>query len=355
MSLVRPERLSPGDRVAAISMSAGLAAAFPARYETGKRQIKETLGLEVVETENALRDVAWLHAHPRERAEDLMRAFEDPSIKGVFSIIGGEDSIRVLPFLDLERLRRHPKVFLGYSDSTVVHLALHRAGIGSFFGPAILSDFAENGGIFPFTLDAVRRTLFSADPIGPLAPNTEGWTSEFLDWGDPRNQSVKRALNACARWKVVQGKGAVRGRLFGGTLTVLEMLRGTAFWPEPSAWEGAVLFLEYQDAELGQPFPSHYLRFALRSWAAMGLIQRLAAILIGRMYVESEDVPRENVEAEYLGQFEQVVHDECGLDTPILYGLDFGHTEPKLVLPYGVLAEVECSGPSVTLLEAAVR
>jgi muramoyltetrapeptide carboxypeptidase LdcA involved in peptidoglycan recycling len=79
--------------------------------------------------------------------------------------------------------------FLGYSDTTVSHLACFRAGLTSFYGPAFISGFAENCGMFPFMTASVRKTLFSSDPIGVIEPHREGWTVEHLDWSVPEHQA----------------------------------------------------------------------------------------------------------------------------------------------------------------------
>ena len=145
-----------------------------------------------------------------------MQAFADPAIKAIVSTIGGEDSIRLLPYLDLNVLRDNPKIFLGYSDSTVTHFACHKASIGSFYGPSIMAGFGENGGLFPYMVESVKKTLFSIKPIGRLQPNTQGWTDERLDWGIPENQAIKRKLQPCTSWNFLQGKGIHSGQLIGG-------------------------------------------------------------------------------------------------------------------------------------------
>src|SRR5262245_65231406 len=103
-----------------------------------------------------------------------MEAFADTSIRAVVSTIGGDDSIRILPFLDLGVLRTHPKIFMGYSDTTVTHFACLAAGLTSFYGPAFMAGFAENGGMHRYLVDSVRRTLFSSAPVCAVAPNTGG-------------------------------------------------------------------------------------------------------------------------------------------------------------------------------------
>src|SRR5687768_12744394 len=114
----KPRHLQPGDKVAAVSLSWGGPAAVPGRYQAGKEQLEQEFHLHVVETTHALRSPEWLAKNPKARAEDLLEAFADPSIKAIISTIGGDDSVRLLPHLDLKVLRDNPKIFLGYSDTT---------------------------------------------------------------------------------------------------------------------------------------------------------------------------------------------------------------------------------------------
>jgi len=221
----KPPKLQPGDKVAAISLSWGGPGTFPWRYAAGKKQLEDEFGLQVVETRHALRHADWLKRNPQARADDLLEAFADPGIKAIISTIGGDDSIRILPYLDLEVVRAHPKIFMGYSDTTITHLACYRAGLVSFYGPSIMAGFGENGGLFPYLVDSVRRTLFSAAAPGEMRPNRAGWTVESLDWGDPAIQSRPRKLNPPEDWKFLQGQGARRGRLLGGCMKILARKR----------------------------------------------------------------------------------------------------------------------------------
>ncbi len=344
---IRPKKLQPGDKVAAISMSWGGPATFPHRYEAGKQQLQEAFGLTVVETPHALSAPEWLERNPQARADDLMEAFADPSIKAIISTIGGDDSIRLLPYLDLDVIRRNPKIVMGYSDTTVTHLACIASGLVTFYGPAIMSGFAENGGLFPYMVDSVCKTVFSSGPIGTIVPNTAGWTDEFLDWAEPENQLRKRELNPSEGWNYLQGEGTRRGHLIGGCLEVLDWLRGTPVWPDPEVWQDAILFLETSE---GAPSPTEVLRF-MRTLAAMGILKGLAGILFGR--------PGGQVPPEQFGEYDeailQVVADEEGLtELPIITAMDFGHTDPMLVLPYGVQAEIASDQRRFAIVEGAV-
>ena len=344
---IKPKKLRPGDRVATISMSWGGPATFPHRYEVGKQQLQEAFDVTVVETPHALHSADWLERNPRARADDLVDAFVDPSVKAIIATIGGDDSIRLLPYLDLEVMRSHPKIVLGYSDTTVTHMVCFAAGLVSFYGPAIMAGFGENGGLFPYLVDSVRTTLFSSSPIGVVEPNSDGWTVEFLDWAEPENQSRRRKLSPSEGWTYLQGREVRRGHLIGGCLEVLDWLRGTEVWPSAEEWQDAILFLETSEEA---PSPTRVLRI-LRAFAAMGLLGRLSGILVGR--------PGGQISPEKFGEYDevllQVVAGEEGLtDLPIVTRMDFGHTDPMFVLPYGVQAEIDCDRQQFTILEGAV-
>lgn len=347
VDMIKPQKLQPGDKVAAISLSWGGPGTFPHRYEVGKQQLQDEFGLTVVETPHALRDAAWLQRNPQARAEDLMGAFADPSIKAIISTIGGDDSIRILPYLDLDIIRATPKIVLGYSDTTITHMACFKAGLVSFYGPAIMAGFAENGGMFPYMVDSVRKTLFSSAPIGDIAPNADGWTVEMLDWADPENQPRKRRLNPSEGWKFIQGEGVRRGHLVGGCFEILDWLRGTDFWPAPDVWQDAVLFLETSE----EAPPPSTVQYGLRTYAATGVLEKLSGILFAR---PGGPIPPERF-VEYDEVLRQVVTEEEGLsDLPIVTGMDFGHTDPMFVLPYGVQAEIDCDAQRLTIVESAV-
>lgn len=118
--MIKPQKLQPGDKVATVSLSWGGPGTHPQCYEAGKRQLQDEFDLTVVEMPHSLHDAGWLHRHPQARADDLMQAFADPSIKAIISTIGGDDSIRILHYLDLDVIRSNPKILLGYSDTTVL-------------------------------------------------------------------------------------------------------------------------------------------------------------------------------------------------------------------------------------------
>ena len=345
--VIKPPRLRRGSRVAAVSLSWGGPGMFPHRYAAGKRQFEEEFGVVVTETAHALREPGWLEHNPRARADDLMAAFADPAVDGIIATIGGSDSIRLLPYLDLDVIRNNPKVFLGYSDTTVTHCVCRKAGLVSFYGPSFMAGFAENGGMFPYMVNSVRSTLFDSGPVGVLAPNETGWTVEHMEWEDPSNQSIRRKLNPYTGWVFHQHEGVVEGPLFGGCVEVLDWLRGTPVFPPADSLDGAILFLETSE----EAAPPETLRQFVRSLAAMGCLEPLAGILLGRPGGQLDPA----LFPAYADTLCRTVREEYGLDElPVVSNLDFGHTDPMLVLPLGVRLRLDSERREISILEAAV-
>lgn len=343
-TLIKPKALQAGDKVATISLSWGGAGEVPHRYEQGKRQLQSVFDLEVTETRNALKSADYIYKNPKARAEDLMEAFADPSIKAIISNIGGEDSIRTLPFLDLNVIRDNPKIFLGFSDSTITHLACYKAGVSSFYGTSILVGFAENGGMHQYQIDDIRRTLFSAEPIGQIMPNTSGWTSDRSVWEDPNSRHIKRNLTESTGWNFLQGKGIAKGRLIGGCVEVLEFLKGTDYWIPVEEWQDAILFIETSEDMV---FPENF-RWMLRNYAAQGILHRLKGVIMGRPYLNK-------YKEEYNEALLKVIRDEEGLDSlPIITEMDFGHTCPTFTIPMGAMAEIDCDQKTFSIPESGV-
>lgn len=341
--MIKPLRLRPGDTIAAISLSSGAGAAFPARFEAGKHQIESTFGVRVIETPHASRPDEWLYANPQARAEDLHWALQNDEVRGIVSVIGGDDSVRILPYVNPDLIRAHPKVFMGFSDATVTLTAFLNAGVVAFNGPAAMTDLAENGGIRPFVRDSVRSVLFAAEAV-QLQPATE-YSEEFLDWSDPALQARPRRFVPSEGWLQLQGTGRVQGRIMGGNIEVLEFLKGTRWWPSDELWDGAILAFETSEEAPGVASVGRFLR----NYGSQGILERASALLFSRPQAYTM-AARYQLHSEIL----KVLREFGRSDLPVIANMDFGHTSPQLVLPLGVRAEVDADAVTVRLLEAAV-
>lgn len=334
---IRPPRLTPGSKVAALSLSSGFVTEVMARYEAGVRQCADALGWDIVPAPNALRGPEYLYAHPQARADDLHWALEHPEIAGMVSIIGGDDSVRLLPLLRLELIRAHPKALVGYSDTTVTLTQFLRAGVMAYHGPAVLTDLAETGGIRPFVLDGLRRAVVDDSRPFDLAPAPE-WTDGGEDWN--QQPPVPRPFAPGDGWTWLQGVHAAQGHLIGGCAEVLDMLNGTPCRPAPELWRGAVLALETSE---DVPPPAQ-VGYWLRNWAAQGILSELAGLLLARPRGYTPEM-----KAELYAWVRRVLAEAGREDLPVVANLDFGHTSPQLTLPLGGLARLDPVAGRVTV------
>lgn len=345
-TLIKPPKLNPGDKIATVSLSWG-GAGDPDmrwRYEYGVSHLKNDFGLDVVAMPHSLKGTDFIYNHPQARAEDLLSAFTDPSIKGIISNIGGDDSIRMLPYIDFKIIRKNPKVFMGFSDTTAVHLMCRHAGLSTFYGTSVLCEFSENVVIQPYTKDMIQRTLFSAEPVGTIEPPSV-FTCNYPDWGDENaTKADVRVFTPHEGFNLLQGRGKVRGRLVGGCLEVLEMCKGTEIFPTSDEWDGAIMFIEIGDEHTTPDF----VKYWLRNYGMTGILQKVNGIIFGK--------PLGNKDFKaYKTLLPHVVGGEFGLpELPILYNLPFGHTSPTCILPHGAVAEIDCDNVSFSILESGV-
>jgi muramoyltetrapeptide carboxypeptidase LdcA involved in peptidoglycan recycling len=342
--LQTPPVLQKGDTVATVSLSWGGAGDDPFlwRYEVGKHRLETVFGLHVVEMPHTLSGSDFVYKHPELRAKDMMDAFRDPKIKAIFSCIGGDDSIRLLPYIDFDVIRKNPKIFIGYSDTTACHLMCFKAGVTSFYGPSVLAEFGENHRIFPYTEEAVFRTLFQHRPIGNVANATE-WTGQRVEWTFS-NRDVLKRMEPNQGIQTLQGTSVVTGRLFGGCVEVLEMAKGTILWPDLNTFEDCILFLETSEET---PLPD-YLGYWLRNYGVMGVLHKIQGIVFAKPY-------QGKYQAEYHQMIRKILAEFELTDLPVLTNLTFGHNQPMTVLPYGARAEIDCGNQTFTILESGVE
>ncbi|MCL4324800.1 MAG: LD-carboxypeptidase [Candidatus Thermoplasmatota archaeon] len=346
MALVRPAALAAGDTVSVVSPSSGAASAFPWLLERAERNLKVHLGLSIKELPHTRSKPKFLERHPEARAADLEQAFEDPETTAVFATIGGDDSVRVLPHLDRSLFRKHPKILMGFSDTSTLTTWGNLQGLVTFNGPSLLAGWAQMEKFPPPFLDLTRSLLFdAASPIElyPFAHYSEG----YPDWSVKTNLGKVNQLseNEGPHW--VRGKQAFEGPLFGGCLEVLEFLKGTEFWPEKDFWKGKVLFLE-----TSEEVPSlKEVRRWLRNYGVQGVFDQVAGLLFGRArgYTPQQKTELDSTILEVLtNEFHQG-------DLPVVTNLDFGHTDPQWILPLGVKLSVDPRLRRFVLTEPATR
>ena len=345
--MIKPKHLEKGDTVAIVSLSSGILGEDWAIHKLAiaRERLERDYGLCVKVMPNALRGVDYLDRHPEARASDLMEAFCDPAVKGVFSAIGGDDTIRLLPYIDFDVLRENPKIFTGFSDTTTNHFMMFKAGLCSYYGASIMTNFAEYVRINDYTARMIRDTLFEPKPTLeiPSAPYWYDDEDEKIWWKEENIHTLRAYHPEEIGYEILQGSGAAEGELLGGCLDVFIELTGTPIWPSLDAWRGKLLFLETSEVDMS----AELLTWILRNLAAQGIFEVINGILVGKPARRSKYEPYKEV-------YRRVVGREAGRpDLPILYNVNIGHAEPIGVLPIGVRARLDADNKTLTLLESA--
>ncbi|HEX9687487.1 MAG TPA: LD-carboxypeptidase [Thermoanaerobaculia bacterium] len=312
---IKPRVLKPGDTVGLIA---------PASYTFDLWRLDdaaarvEALGLKPKFGKYVRGRRGFLSGTDEERLEDLHAMFADRSVAAVFALQGGYGTPRLLDRIDYELLRKNPKILLGYSDITGLHLAIgKKAGLVTFHGPNMI------GSLPPRTLDLLKRALFVAEPIGEVTNPEEP---------DPLNVEFPlRTVSA----------GVARGRIVGGNLTLVSATMGTPFEIET---KDRILLIE----DTGEA-PYRIDRMLVQLKLA-GKLEQAAGVVFGTC----SDCAPSRSSFELTLSLSEVLDELLGsLRKPVLAGLLFGHTKEKAIIPMGVEAELDATARRLTIVEAA--
>jgi muramoyltetrapeptide carboxypeptidase len=263
----------------------------------------------------------YLAGTDQQRADDLNSMYADESVRAVFAVHGGWGSARLFPFLDWDVIRRNPKLLIGSSDITALHLAFAaRAGF-----PTIHAPNAANGWL-KITWDAFWSLAFAAGT--PLFRNPDPDPAP-----DPLGQE---------RWRTTTIRpGKASGKLIGGNLSVLASLVGTPWLPD---FQGAILFLE----ETGEA--EYRIDRMMTQLALAGILGKAAGIVFGQCTRCTAGIPN------YSGfTVPQILQQHLApLGVPAFHGANIGHVANQLAIPVGVRTEIDAAAGTIRILEAAV-
>jgi muramoyltetrapeptide carboxypeptidase LdcA involved in peptidoglycan recycling len=352
----KPKPLVKGDKVAVVSMSSGMLGEDFAKHQLdlGLKRIKE-FGLVPVVMPNALKGIDYLENHPEARAQDLKDAFYDTSIKGIICAIGGDDTYRTLPYLLDDKdfinvVQNNPKLFTGFSDTTINHLMFYKLGMGTFYGPTFVCDLAEmDKEMLPYTRKAFLKYF---------EHNNEETIESSNVWYEERTDFSKDAVGTSRiehleekGYEVLQGKGKFNGRLLGGCLeSFYDILTNTRYddeqaicekyglFPTLNEWKNKILFLETCEEKL-EPEEVEKELLALKN---TGIFDVISGIIVGK----PQD---EQYYEEYKEIYYKIIENK---DLPIMYNVNFGHAYPRCIIPYGIETEVDLDKKVIRIKES---
>jgi muramoyltetrapeptide carboxypeptidase len=314
--MIKPKRLKPGNTIAIVSPSSGI---WERRELSQSIEALESMGYHVKLGDHALKRHYYLAGSDEQRAEDLMWAFSDDTVDAIFASQGGYGAARLLKHLDFDMIHQNPKIFMGYSDITSLHLAIAKeTGLVTFHGPSALSFGSE--AMTPYRMTGIQKAIMLSTPIGVI-----------------KRGSLPKAI-------VKLNGGTAEGALVGGNLSLVCATLGT---PWEIDTRGKVLFLEDIEVEPWQM--DHLLTHMMNA----GKFEDAAAIVIGECkacepFEHRPGFPNQCSLENLIYEFFE------GLEKPVLYGFPIGHTKDLATLPMGVRARVNADDGVFEVIEAGV-
>ncbi len=272
----------------------------------------------------------------KERADEFNRLLYNDEIDLLMAAIGGNNTNSILPYIDYDYLKKHPKIIMGYSDTTALLLAIYaKTGLITFYGPALASSFGEFPPFVDQTFSYFKAMLLDPVSLPYSYPMPPLWTDEFINWST-QDRGKEGHSN---RWVTVI-PGVCRGRLIGGNLNTMEGFFGTEYMPDIK--EGDILFIEDSLKDACTIERS----FSLLKLA--GVLDRAGGILLGK-HEKFDDNRTGRAPYEILLE---VLGDR---KIPFLAEFDCCHTHPMLTMPLGCQAELNAAEKTVTLLEKPLK
>ena len=331
-----------------VSLSSGVIGEPFIRHEIeiGLRRLHE-YGLNVKFLPHALMGTEYVKAHPDKRAEDLLQSFRDPEIDMILCAIGGDDTYRLLPYLfEHDELKNAvtDKVFLGFSDTTINHLMLHKVGLKTFYGQAFFPDVCELGPeMLPYTRQFFEE-LIHTGKIREITPSPV-WYRERERF-TPDQAGVPQQALPNHGFELLQGPGVFSGKILGGCIdTIHDIFNGERYddmprlcqkyglFPDAADWMGRILLLESSEEK---PEPEKYRR-ALSYLKEAGVFEAVSGVLAGK--------PMDEAYAEEYKKLLVEVIDRPAL--PVVFNINIGHALPRCILPFGVDAVVDAEKQSI--------
>ena len=328
--------------IAIVSLSSGIIGEPFVQFEVeiGLRRLRE-FGLNVKFMPHALMGLEYVKEHPEKRAEDLLAAFRDPEIDMILCAIGGDDTFRLLPYLfDHNELADavSDKVFLGFSDTTINHLMLHKVGLNTFYGQAFLPDICEIGPeMLPYTLKYFNE-LITTGSIHEITPS-DIWYEERSSYALDQ-VGTQTASHINQGFELLQGSSIFAGKILGGCIDSLydffngdryadmpDLCQKYQLFPNTLEWKDRILLLESSEEKAS---PEKY-RQALEYLKETGIFDVVSGVLVGK--------PMDDIYAVEYKQLLVEVIDKPEL--PIVFNVNIGHAMPRCIIPFGVNAIVD--------------
>ena len=323
-------KLKKGDKIAVFSPSSPATKTAKDRYERGKAFLKSK-GFDICEGSLTGKSDFYRSGSIKERADELNQLIHNKNIKCIMSSIGGMNSNSILPYIDYEYLKKHPKIIIGYSDVTAILLAIYeKTGLTTYYGSALVASFGE---FEPFVSETFSYfyDIVSEGTLPHILPTPKFWTDEFINW-NTQDRGKKQYENKL----ITINGGQVTGRLIGGNLNTMQGFWNTEYFPKIK--KGDILFIEDSLKDCSTIERS----FSLLKLS--GIFDKIGGLILSKHELfDDMKTGRKPYEIllEVMGK----------VDFPVLAQFDCAHTHPMLTLPIGVNASLDANKQQVTLID----
>ena len=341
-NFARLEKLQPGDKVAILSPSFAAPGMFPHVYELGLSRLREVFKLEPIEYPTTRK----LGASGEERAADLVAAFSDPTIKAVIASIGGNDQVTYIKNLPNGPVVSNPKPFFGYSDNTNFANFLWLNGIPSYYGGSLFTQYAMQHHMDEYTVEYIHHALFDDGEFEILA--SEEFNEQGLDWNDPTTLNTRRMYTP-NEGHIWSNTASAEGTTWGGCVeSIDELLRHGITIPSLEEFGNVILMLE-----TSEEMPSaEMVRRVFRALGERGILAKVQGVLMGRPKAwefnnQLTEMERENFRSSQQAVITETVRKYNAI-IPIVFNLNFGHTDPQVPMPYGRKVKIDGVNRKIT-------
>lgn len=329
----------PWDTIGIVSPSWWVPSIFPNVYIKWIHALKK-IWFHIKEMETAKALMQTLKENPIWRAEDINRAFEDNEVDGIVTSIWWGDSIRILQYLDIERIKRNHKLFLWFSDTTVIHTYLNQKWLVTFNGPSVMAWFAQLDYFSEEYTKYLQDFLFNRNTLNKY-PSWDNYCNGYKENEEWRPNIFKDDITGP---KLLQWEWIVQWKILGWCLEALEYMKSTDSWPEDGFWKWKILFLEKALRETD----IEKLKSILRYYGEIWVFNKISALLFWRFKDHSEEEKKDidvAIKDIISGEFNE-------RELPIVTNMSFGHTDPQFILPLWINAKFDCDSLSLRLLES---
>lgn len=337
-----PKALVPGDTIEFIAPAKYL---DEGRVALAKKRLEE-MGFKVRLPKNLFRKKGFLGGSDEQRAAELMAAFADPEVKAIFPGTGGYGTTRIIDKLDYDVIHRNPKILVGFSDITGLHIAINqKTGLVTFHSPNPEWGLGIEKDLSPYAAHWFWRAILAKSYKDLMNGSEPGHPRPRLGYTiythTANNATVDPKIFNDVPHPVTLRPGKAQGRLIGGNLSVLHAMMGTPYEIQTA---GKILFIE----DVGEaPYRVDRMLNTLR---LAGKFDHVAGIILGQFSAREEeakwddDATVDDVLADYFAK----------LNVPVITHFPLGHVRYNTTLPVGAMAELDAEAQTLQLLENPV-